>query len=277
MSLNCGLIVMKSKTSLFATAALFLMEMSNSGAAVVFSQDFASGGVVSDYVNASNPDNGQWNALGTSGAAKTWSVSSGALLLSSTNTGTNSAYAARTTDFSTVPVAAKLTFDLELASSATALTSAVQFLLGSGFDGNNSLPGASTVHSKFGLNFTDANSFSVRDVSGSTNGAGTFTVGSHQITFVTNNSGGAITYLAPDGTTETVADDTWDLWVGNSRQLNDRAATTGSVVLTDFKFGSTSNANFALRFDNIQISAIPELSSALLGSFGLLGLLRRRR
>jgi hypothetical protein len=198
-------------------------------------------------------------------------------LLSSANTAGNSAYAARTTDFSTVPVAAKLTFELGFLSSATGITSAVQFLLGNGFDGNNSLPGASTVHSKFGLNFTDANSFSVRDVSGSTNGAGTFSVGSHQITFVTNNSGGAITYLAPDGTTETVADDTWDLWVGNSRQLNDRAATSGAVVLTDFKFGSTSNASFALSFDNIRITAIPETSAAVLGAFGFLGILRRRR
>lgn len=241
---------------------------------MIFSQNFSAGGAIADYVGASNPTTGQWNAIGSSGAAKTWEVSSNALSIIST--GANAAYASRTTDFVTTPSAISVTFDVDLISS-TIITSAFQFSFGSGFDTTNSLPGNANVHTKFGLNFTDTNGFSVRDVSGGVNGIATYGTGVHTITFVSNNSGGSLTYLAPNGFNETLADDKWDLWVGTSKQLDDRAVTTGSVAITDFKLGSSVTGNYSLKLDNIQITAIPEPTAPLLVTLGLLGLLRRRR
>ena len=248
---------------------------SNASAAVVFSQDFSAGGTTSSYVNATTPTEGQWNAISSTGASKVWSIASGGLELSSS--GANSAFVSRTTDFSTVPLVAVVSFDLKLISSSTALTSAVVLYFGTGFDDNNSGPSNSAVHSRFALNFTSANGFSVRDINASTNGASTFTTGSYQITLVANNSGSSYSYSAPDGTTETVANDTWDLWVGNSKQLNDKNATTASAAITDFKFGAVGNGTYSFGIDNISVSAVPEPAAALLGSLGVLGLLRRRR
>jgi hypothetical protein len=268
---------MKIKSSsllLSLSLSLFSVCGGNAGGAVIFSQDFGTGGVVADYVNVSSPTTSQWNAIGSSGAAKTWAVSSNALSI--TSTGANAAYAARTTDFAITPSAVSLTFDVELISS-TAITSAFQFSFGTGFDTTNSLPANADVYAKFGLNFTDTNGFSVRDVGGGTNGAATYGAGVHTITFVSNNSGSLLTYLAPNGSSETLADDKWDIWVDASKQLDDRAVTTSSVAMTDFKLGVSGTGNYSLKLDNIQITSIPEPTTALLGALGLLGLLRRRR
>ena len=244
------------------------------GAVLLFEQDYDASSTLSDYVSTT-PDQGQTNSLGSSGAAKTWSITSGALTLAST--GANAAFASRTTDFPTAPAGVMLSFNVSVGSTSN-LTSAFQFMFGSGFGTGNSVESNSNVHSKLGLNFTSEGAFSVRDVSGSTNGAGSFATGSsHTITFVTNNSGSSFHYLAPDGSQETVADDTWDIWVGTSKQLNDRAATSAGVSITDFKFGSASDGTFSLSIDDLQITAVPEPAAALLGAFGLFGLLRRRR
>ena len=222
---------------------------------------------MADYVNSSSPSSSQMNSITSSGAAKVWSVSSNSLSL--TSTGSNGAFATRTTVFTTVPVAIQFTFDLVLLSSSSALTSAIQFYFGTGFSTGNSPPTNSTVFSKFGINLTNSSGFSLRDISGSTSGSTTYTTGTYAITFVSNNSGSSLSYLAPDGTTETLANDTWDVWVGTSRQLNDRAATTATSSITDFKFGADGNGTYSVRLDNLKITSIPEPAALILALLAL--------
>ena len=245
---------------------------------ILFSQDFASGGTPATYVSAS-PTTGQWNAISSSGAAKAWSVVSNSLQIAST--GANAAYSSRTTDFSSAPAVMKYTFTFNLSSSSTALTSALDFAVGSGFGTANSSENNANTYAKFGINLTATNGFTVRDISGSANGATTFGTGAQTITWVANNSGISTTYLAPDGSTESLANDTWDLWVGSSRQLNDRAVTTAAQTITDFKFGTTGTSTFTASYDDISIQSIPEPKTwALIGigaAFMMWNLLRRRR
>lgn len=255
-------------------ALAFLTVTTLASHAQLFVQDFASGGTTATYVNAS-PTNGQWNAITTTGANKAWGISSNTLTL--TSTGANSAFASRTTDFASTPTGVKYTFDFNLASSSTASTNAFEFSIGSGFTTNNSTDTNASVYAKFGINTTTSTGFSVRDISGSTSGATTFGTGSTTLTWVLNNTGSTFSYLAPDGSTESIANDTWDLWVGTSRQLNDRTVTTASQSMTDFKLGATGTHTTSASFDNFNITAIPEPSTYALIGLGLGGLVLLRR
>lgn len=46
----------------------------------IFSQDFSTSSTVSDYVNSSSPTSGQWNAIGSSGAGVTTTITNNALV-----------------------------------------------------------------------------------------------------------------------------------------------------------------------------------------------------
>lgn len=243
---------------------------------LLFAQDFAAGGTPAAYASGS-PGTGQWNAISTTGANKAWTVDSGALQLSSV--GSHSAYASRTADFLITATAIRVTFDLAFVSSATALTSAFQMFLGSGFSTNNAAEANADTYAKFGLNFTASDGFVVRDISGASNGAATFGTGIHAITWVLNNTGSTLAYLAPDGSTETLGNDAYDLWVGTSRQLNERTVTNGAQTMTDWKFGASGSGTYSLGLDNFVVTAIPEPATAPLLAAGfivVLGLLARR-
>jgi len=265
---------MLKKYSICLVFVCVLIGLAGADGAVIFSEDFASAGTTSTYVNAS-PDSGQWNAISTTGAAKVWAISSDALSL--TSTGANAAYVSRTTDFSTQVLGLQVSFTFEFLGSTTALTSAFNMALGSGFGTANSNETNANTYAKFGLNFTVSDGFVVRDITGGTNGAATYGLGSYTFTWVLNNTGSSFSYVAPDGTTETLANDTWDLWVGTSKQLNDRAVTTASQSITDWKFGADGSGTYSAAFDNFVLTTVPEPSSIVLAGLGAAFLLYRRK
>ena len=80
------------------------------------------------------------------------------------------------------------------------------------------------------------------------------------MTWVINNSGASLTYKAPDGTYESVANDTFDLWAGTTRLFNDIAATTTTQSLADIKFAFTAGTA-TIDIDNIVIDPIPSAPS----------------
>ncbi len=231
--------------------------------AQLFQQNFSSSTVVADYVNAA-PSNGQFNAIGSSGAGTILSINTtGSNKLRFARTGNAGSYS-RTTDFSPTPTSLMYRFDLTVSGNSVAQTTAAVWQVGSGFGTANSGEANANVHSRIGLNWTNtAGQFSIRNLGTSVNSANYS--GTQTITWVINNSGATLIYKAPDGTYETVGDDVADLWVGTTKEFDEIAATTSTQSLTDLKFVFTAGTG-TVDIDNIlidQIPAIPTSGAAL--------------
>ena len=255
------MITEKNSFGKFTTiCCLLIMFLPFVGKAQLFQQDFSSSTTVSNYANATTPTNGQFNAISTSGAGTVLSINTtGSNKLRFARTGNAGAFS-RTTDFSPTPSSLLYRFDMTLSSNSTATTNAATFQIGSGFGTANSTETNASTHSRLGVNFTTtAGQFSLRDIVGGTSSAN-FT-GTQTITWAINNSGSPLTYKAPDGSFETVANDTQDIWVGTTKVFNDIAATTNTQTLTDLKF-VISGANGTIDFDNFLVDPIPSIPTS---------------
>lgn len=229
--------------------------------AQLFQQTFGSSTTVSDYVNAT-PSNGQWNAIATSGVNVVISINTGGSnnKLRYARTGGNSGNYARTANFSPTPGTLMYRFDLTLSGNSAATTTAALLQLGSGFSTANTAEAAGNVHNRIGLNITaTAGEFQVRDVAGGTNSA-SFS-GTQTVLWVTNNSGAAINYRAPDGTQEALADDRFDVWVGTTKVFNEGNAQTATQSLSNIKL-VFNNGTGTFDFDNFLIDPVPPIVSA---------------
>jgi hypothetical protein len=238
-------------------AIIFLATSTQQIRAQLFSQTFGSSSTVSDYVNLTTPSNGQFNAISSSGAGTVLSITSGKLRFARTG---NAGAFSRTTDFSGPPTSLIYKFDVQISANSVAQTTAAVFQVGSGFGTANSVQANADVHSRIGINTTaTAGRFTFRDLGASSNSGNLD--GSQSITWVINNSGGTLTYKAPDGTYETVANDKYDLWAGTTRLFNDANAETSAQSLADLKF-AFSNGSATIDIDNIVIDPIPSAPSA---------------
>ena len=146
-------------------------------------------------------------------------------------------------------------FDMQMSGNSVSQTTAAVFQVGSGFTTANNAEANSATHSRVAVNVTaTGGSFQLRDMVASANSSNLS--GSQSITWVINNSGSTLTYKAPDGTYETVANDTFDLWAGTTRIFNEAAATTTTQTLSDIKFMFTAGTA-TIDIDNIVIDPIP--------------------
>lgn len=231
---------------------LFVAMSVNEGWGQLLQQDFSSSSTVSTYVSSSSPTNGQFNAIGTSGSGTGISINGNALQYARTG---NAGSYSRTNDFSPTPTSLIYKFDLTVSGNTSALTTAATWQTGNGFGTTNSTESGAKTYARIGLNFTAINgTFSIRDLTGGTNSVN-FS-GTQVITWVMNNSGSSLTYKAPDGTFETVANDKSDIWIGTTRSFNDVAVETPAQSITDLKFAFTAGIG-TIKIDNILIDPIP--------------------
>lgn len=218
----------------------------------IFKQDFNSSAVISTYVNASSPSTIQFNAIGSSGAGVIVSINSGNLRFN--RSGSNAGSFSRTTDFAPTPSTMMYKFDLTISGNSAATTTAAVFQIGSGYGTANSGESNANTHSRLGLNISaTSGQFSLRDIGTGTNTS--IYSGTQSITWVVNNSGATLTYTAPNGTTESIADDKADLWISTTREFDDINATTSTQFLTDLKFAIT-NGIAIIDIDNININKL---------------------
>ncbi|MFO1500671.1 MAG: hypothetical protein U1G07_20185 [Verrucomicrobiota bacterium] len=230
---------------------------------IIFSQDFSSfpNGPIAQYVSAT-PTSGQWNTLSASGSGTSITVANGGLTVTRGTSG-GSGFS-RTTDFTPTPESLMFKFSFSLNQSTAPADTAAVWQVGSGFssDPSSAEPGAN-VHSQFALRITDTKgSFTLRDPK-SGNQSSVYT-GGFPITWVINNSAGPLEYTAPNGTSQTVGQDRWDLWYGGSRVLAGQQAETPGQSLSDIKFAFASGSG-AVTLDNISInnlSVVPEPAMA---------------
>lgn len=230
--------------------------MSGQAQAQLFVQDFSSSTNVADYVSAT-PNNGQFNAIGTSGAGTTVSINGGTLQYSRT---ANAGSFSRTTDFPFVPAAIIYEVDITVSGNSTATTTAAVFQVGSGFGTANSAESNANVYARFGINLSaTAGCFSIRNISTGTNSAEV--CGTQRITWVMNNSNTTLTYTAPDSTQQTVAVDTADIYIGTTLVFDDVAVLTTTQIITDLKFAFTAGTG-TIQIDNIEINSFATVTAA---------------
>jgi hypothetical protein len=246
-----GLVVLVSICILMNTSA---------AQAQLFSQDFSSSTVVADYVSAT-PNNGQFNAISSSGAGTVVSINGGTLQFART---ANAGSFSRTTDFSPTPSSIIYRIDITVSGNTAAATSAAIFQVGSGFGTANSPESNANTYARFGINLSaTAGCFSIRDITNGTTSAEF--CNTQTITWVLNNTGAALSYNAPDSTIQTVANDTADLYVGTTLVLNDVPVQTATQVITDLKFAFVGGTG-TIQLDNVQINVLaPTAAGATIG------------
>jgi len=221
--------------------------------AQLLTQDFSSSTVVSDYVNATTPTNGQFTAIGSSSAMMVTSITGGALQYA--RTGGNGSFT-RNADFSPVPDVMSFKFQLNVVSSSAAVAVAIIFNVGDEFTNTNPGPGNATIHSRFAIDLANG-SFVFRDHAASmgVTGPNTYTINTnYAITFVINNSGSNGSYTAPNGATESISNDTWDLWIGTTKEFDDRAAITATQPLANIKM-TFASGTATVQFDNFNVTS----------------------
>lgn len=226
----------------------------------LFEQDFSASTTVSDYVNLTAPNHTQFNELSSSSIAPT--VTSNKIRFSRTD-GTTTSWAMRNTAFSTTPTSVIVKFDLTIgmAAGGTGGVSGYFYIGDAMTTASGSLPSASKVHSRLRIQTSNSqvNSFAIKE--DQTNTISSYFSGTQSVTWAINNSGSSVSYLAPDGTTETLADDKADLWIGTTRLLNEyggdisSGSTTATVALNNIFFNLNTGV-LTMDVDNITINPI---------------------
>lgn len=218
-----------------------------------FQQNFCSSNTVSAYTS-NNPNATQFNAWQTSGGAVEAEIFSQMFRVSKNGANNHQGSLTRTTALpGNTSGGLVFSFDVGVSENTQNNTAGVVFQLGSGFGTSAGTEANNKVHSQFALNFvTTPNTFRLRDITGNNNNT-TNQTGIRRITWVVNNTGSTYTYTAPNGTSETVANDRHDIWVGNTRVYNDISAQTGTVNPVNFKITFTNSFFATVDFDNFLV------------------------
>jgi hypothetical protein len=125
-------------------------------------------------------------------------------------------------------------FNLTLSGAAALHGNAFVLRVGSGFSAANVDDSNLATYARLGVVGAESgNGFRLRDCeSGSTS---TVFEGTQAVTWAVNRSGHAMTYAAPDGSSESIASGRMDVWVGRRRVLDERSVTNSTVAMTDVK------------------------------------------
>ena len=221
-------------------------------AGVIFSQDFSSApnGPVSTYLG-SPPNNTQFDTINWSGTGMSGGIVNGALQY--TRSAGGFGWFARNTDFSPTPNAVIYSFDLGVTGNNFAQSSAATWQIGSGFSTASGAEQLNLVNSRFGIELTaTAGTYRFLTMAG---GSSADVSGPKTITWVINNSGAALTYLAPDNSQHSVDNNSWDLWANTDPVFQNVAATTPGRSLTDIKF-AYDKGYATIRMDNFSIRTV---------------------
>lgn len=156
-------------------------------------------------------------------------------------------YAVKSTDFTTAPAFVIIQAEISTRTIGNT-TNAAELMIGNGFGANMT---RHTPTARLQFNLVNGNQFTITHPDGtsttSTNQSGTQT-----LTWVVNRSAAAQTYTAPDGTSEGVASNRVDVWIGSTRFVNDLAMADNTQAINDIKFvfDNSNTTNNAHGFNN---------------------------
>lgn len=228
--------------------------------AQLFTQNFESSSVIGDYINNTSPNIGQFNNIST-GTGLTTSINSGQLRI--VRTASAAVFAYRNVSVTTPPSFTQLKFDFTVSANDINKANSINVFIGNGFSNTTNGPGASHASSyvsRIGISTTaNVGDFRVGTIDALPLAltSGIFS-GKQTISFTVNKSGATRTYSAPDNTTESVANETMEVWIGTTRVIDDfplinMQNTTNLVPLEirGFKIQATTTSGLGtFDFDN---------------------------
>jgi hypothetical protein len=264
---------------------------------IKFSQNFNSGGIVSDYTSPANSaDISRFTNIASTGSGST-AIVSNALVLSRSASSSGGFRFVRGTTSNTIngaPLSTALfQFDMNLTVSGypgSALNTGMTFGIGesvtSGSYGSNS-NNVDTTDSWAYVSVrlpSSGSTFQLRDASGNLGSA--LDLGTNYVFRIyANDTASTLNYVSPTGSSVTLSSGKFDVWVDNSLYFDELDSSNPSASINAFKLNHLSTSSslaLSATFDNILVaSAIPEPSSfaALAGltTLGLAATRRRRR
>jgi hypothetical protein len=233
-----------------------LLSSWNTGYAQLFRQNFSSSTVTNNYISTS-PTNGQFTDIRSTGSGTTVNIANGGIEI--TRTTGELGYFVRNTDFANNPSSLIIQFTFQAPSANLSDANVGKFSIGGDFANNGATTANANEFASFGFYLTGvSNQFGIRNINTSTSNSTIFT-GAQTITWVLNKSGTTLAYVGPDGSSQTVGSDRWDIWVGSTQVFNEQNVITASQPLTQFKFRTeptSASMNYTLRFDNFYMNTI---------------------
>jgi hypothetical protein len=236
---------------LFTLFCLLTYSFINYGQSTYFSQDFLANTTITSYASIPASAN-QFTEIPTVTGITT-TITNGRYQLAKSGTTAVNYRFGRGGDFASEPKSlyCQFNFGVVTAAAVTKNNAIVLSLGGTGIVDGVAVPTATNTYAKLNFNLIAGGlTFQLND--GTTNSAN-FT-GNQDITYVMNNTGATFTYVAPDGTNETLGNDLFDVWVGITKVFNDRPVTTGTQTIKRFRFDLTQDAAVAnsptISFDN---------------------------
>ena len=232
---------------LFTLFCLLTYSFINYGQTTYFDQDFLANTTVANYIG--NP--ASINQFTENPAGVTTTITSGRYQIAKVVTTAVNYRFGRYVDFASEPKSLYCQFNFGVTTAAAVTKNgAIALNLGAGYDATIA-PTTANTYAKLIFNLIAGGlTFQLND--GTTNSAN-FT-GNQNITFVMNNTGATFTYVAPDGTNETLGNDLFDVWVGTTRVFNERPVTTATQSIKRFRFDVAHDAAIAnsptISFDN---------------------------
>ena len=162
----------------------------------------------------------------------------------------------RAADLTPAPAAILCTFNVSMPGTGADEATAQVFRMGWDFGASNADEPDAHTYGALGLGATPGGSgFQLRDlIGGRTSDAFT---GTQAVSWVLNNSGRAMSYAAPNGTVEAVADDRMDVWVGPTRVFDEMLATNPAGRITDLKWYWDRGAGVTA-FDHFEIRTLED-------------------
>jgi flagellar hook capping protein FlgD len=141
----------------------------------------------------------------------------------------------RAADLTPAPAALLCTFNLSMTGSGAGEANAQVLRMGWNFGASNVDEPDAHTYAALGLGAAAAgNGFQLRDMVGG--GKSAVFTGTQAVSWVLNNSGKPMSYAAPNGSVEAVADDRMDVWVGRTRVFDDILTTNPAGRITGLKW-----------------------------------------
>ena len=223
-------------------------------------QAFVPRAVEADQPDAAVPVrvDAPWEVFGVS-SARSQITSEAQMMRVALNPGDRAACVRRLT--LDAPVEAVLCrFNLSVAGEAGA-SQVLRVGAGLGTSADDS-PDAAT-YARLGVAVDAAGTFQIRDLVGRRTSPSF--AGTQAISWALNNSGRALSYAAPDGSLEAVADDRMDVWVGRQKVFDDMAVTMRGGTIAELKWYWGAGTGVTT-FDHLTVEAFDGADAAALGA-----------